>query len=388
MIHEVEAFLKRFAAEQGARVRSASQRDIEPTGDGFIVGVRAELATADGVRSTDVYIDTSTQGVLASPEAALTDSAGRNAIAWEYPADPALPALTAMSFPEAAGQTLSKFGVEASGAVLTLEAYRPGKRAVFRIDTAQERYFAKVVRPSAAAEIDALHQAFLSAGVHVPESLGHSSAGLLLLRRLLGENAAAHIRAIAAGHGFLDGLAQLSDAMSRVPLRRRARQSLAIRADWYAERMREQIPHLAPEAAAVIPLITHRYAADPPGHPVTIHGDLHLGQLFVDPAVPTRILGVLDIDTAGLGDPADDYGALYGHIRVSAAETEAVDDVATAQAYSALASSIVSGFTGSRVRAIAATHLIGHALAVGSRGTAAGHAVAAGLVAEAREMVG
>jgi hypothetical protein len=43
-----------------------------------------------------------------------------------------------------------------------------------------------------------------------------------------------------------------------------------------------------------------------------IHGDLHEGQLIV---APTGIVGVIDIDDAGPGDPLDDVATLLGHLR-------------------------------------------------------------------------
>lgn len=388
MIADVPALIEQFAAVRGATVHRVRQQDIEPIGDGFIVGVSADLHGPNGIRSTDIYVNTASNAPHDERSLRAERPGGGRAVVWEHPADPALPALTAMSFPEAAGQTLAKFGIEASGAVLTLEAYRPGKRAVFRIDTDAGRFFAKIVPPSTVAEIDSLHRAFLAAGVPVPVSLGYADSGLLLLTRLAGESAASRIRQIAAAPGFLDSLTALSNAMAEVPLTRLARPSLASRVDWYGDRMREQAPRFAPGTDALIPLIAHRYAATRPGPPVTIHGDLHLGQLFVEPADPTSICGVLDIDTAGLGDPADDRGALYGHVRVSALQAGQSGDAAGAQSYAALASAISGRFDGSRVLAIAATHLLGHALAAASRGTETGNAVAHALLTEAHELVG
>jgi aminoglycoside 2''-phosphotransferase len=46
--------------------------------------------------------------------------------------------------------------------------------------------------------------------------------------------------------------------------------------------------------------------------PVPIHGDLAPYHILVDPET-SRLTGVIDFGTAGLGDPADDIGALLAH---------------------------------------------------------------------------
>jgi aminoglycoside phosphotransferase (APT) family kinase protein len=101
---------------------------------------------------------------------------------------------------------------------------------------------------------------------------------------------------------------------------------------------------------------------------VTIHGDLHMGQLFVDPEQPSVIAGILDIDTAGVGDPADDAGAFYAHL-IALAESLSTRDPSSAAASFEIAAAwrarwrrnLNAGFA-DRASAIAATHLLGHAL--------------------------
>lgn len=386
MIPEAGGLLQRFASMRDAEVFEFHQHDIEPTGDGFIIGFGVTLGVQGAFEKTHIYINTSSDAAVDDQSARLQRPDGTDTIVWEYPADPSLPALTAMSFPEAAGQTLAKFGIEAKGATLTLEAYRPGKRAVFRIDTDGGRFFAKLVHPKLAASIDARHHAFLAAGMTVPVSLGYSDSGLLLLDRLPGESAVAHVRSIGGDPRFLQSLDALAARIAAVPVQERARASLAARVGWYGARMREQAPMFAAAADALIPVIEAQYRASPPASAVTIHGDMHLGQIFVDPAEPWRITGVLDIDTAGLGEQADDGGALYGHVCVSAAEARAAGDEASGASFTALAAAIRQRFLAPRVRAIAATHLLGHALASGSRATERGQQVASWLLADARSL--
>jgi hypothetical protein len=98
---------------------------------------------------------------------------------------------------------------------------------------------------------------------------------------------------------------------------------------------------------------------------VTIHGDLHIGQLIL--AAADYYNGLNEIYTAGFGDPADDAGALYAHLLVTAAINTERPDVAWG--CEALADhwraswqrADDAGFE-RRATAIAATHLLAHAL--------------------------
>jgi aminoglycoside phosphotransferase (APT) family kinase protein len=102
---------------------------------------------------------------------------------------------------------------------------------------------------------------------------------------------------------------------------------------------------------------------------VTVHGDLHLGQVFLDPGAPDRVTGVIDIDTAGLGDPADDAAALVAQLLASAELLDRAGSHARANATRRAADAFRAGwhrdgdpgFAG-RARAIVAAHVLGHAL--------------------------
>ena len=48
----------------------------------------------------------------------------------------------------------------------------------------------------------------------------------------------------------------------------------------------------------------------------TVHGDLHEGQLVVD---DNAVIGLLDVDDVGNGDPLDDVATMIGHLRFRAA---------------------------------------------------------------------
>lgn len=375
MLDNAAAVLMRLVAASGRELVDFAQKDVEPVNEGFIVGFACSVRTRDDqIERVTIYVNTSPSAPVDEHTVELVDASGRRLTAWAYPQDPALPSLPAVSYPEAAGVVLGKFGIEAEGARLRMEAYRPGKRAVLRVDTGERSWFAKVVHPSLAATIHDLHERFRAAGVPVPRSLGFSEAGLVLLEELPGLPAIDVFDRIDRAR-FARGLDELAQHIARVPVAIGARESLARRVEWYAERMEETSPLFARQTSQLAELVHRRYAATAVPPPVTIHGDLHLGQVFVDHADPSRITGILDIDTAGLGDPADDAGALFGHVVVSAVERTGLR--AASEALAAFADELQLGWAGDqRTAAIAATHLLGHALANAGRGDDRGAAVA------------
>ncbi|WP_306231957.1 phosphotransferase family protein [Agrococcus beijingensis] len=387
MLDNAAAVLMRLVSESGRELVDFTQKDVEPVNEGFIIGYSCGVRTRDdSIERVTIYVNTSPSAPVDEHTVELLDAAGRRLTAWAYPQDPALPSLPAVSYPEAAGVVLSKFGIAAEGARLRMEAYRPGKRAVLRVDTATERWFAKVVHPSLASTIHDLHERFRAAGVPVPRSIGFSDAGLVLLGELPGVPAIDVFERIDRAR-FAQGLEQLTQHIAQVSVTVGARESLARRVEWYAERMEETAPVFARQTGLLARVVHERYAATEVPRPVTIHGDLHLGQIFVSEDDPSVITGILDIDTAGLGDPADDRGALFGHVVVSAVERSA--GTPAGASLSAFADELQAGWRGDqRVAAIAATHLMGHALASAGRGDDRGAASAQLLLERAVAVLG
>lgn len=386
MLDNAAAVLTRLLAESGRELVDFTQKDVEPVNEGFIVGYSCGVRTQqDAIERVTIYVNTSPTAVTDEHTVELTDAAGGRLTAWVYPQDPSLPSLPAVSYPEAAGVVLSKFGIAADGASLRMESYRPGKRAVLRVDTATDSWFAKVVHPSLASTIHDLHERFLHAGVPVPRSLGFSDAGLVLLGALPGVPAIDVFERIDRPR-FARGLDELTQHIASVPVTIGARESLARRVEWYAERMEETSPVFARQTARLARVVHERYTATPVPRPVTIHGDLHLGQIFVDEQDPSTITGILDIDTAGLGDPADDRGALFGHVVVSSIER--APSVEAGRALAAFADELQAGWQGDqRVTAIAATHLLGHALANAGRNDDRGASAAQRLLERAEAVL-
>jgi aminoglycoside phosphotransferase (APT) family kinase protein len=171
---------------------------------------------------------------------------------------------------------------------------------------------------------------------------------------------------------FLDAVEGLTRTIARIPGQNPARVSLSRRLDWYERRVRMLLAETGASVdalGAICRRIDATLMAASGPQPVMVHGDLHVGQLFVDPADPGRILGVLDIDTAGLGDPADDAAAMHAHLIMSALTMRAAGEHESAARYDRLAERWRQRWVrgddpdfARRARAISATHLLAHTL--------------------------
>lgn len=361
------SLLEALAESLDRRLVSHSRLSSTVSGDGLVVAEEVEFAAEGGTEKHLIYIETSPPG--GERDGVLTfvdESTGDRVAVWVYPNDPALPALEAAVFPDAAAVLLRRLGVaDVDQVTLKLEAYRPGKRAVIRVDSETGTVFLKVVRPGAAEVFAQRHNDWLAAGVPVPQVLGWSDDGLLALAALGGVPTPDVITRLTP-EPFVTALIDLQEQIARLPSSDPARASLSSRLGWYERRLTASAPERGSQIHAVARRIEGLLAAAPSEVQVTIHGDLHIGQLFLDPATDA-IDGVLDIDTAGLGDPADDAAALYAHLIVTALVNSEQPTIVTAceeladlweKSWRAREDTSFAP----RATAIAATHLLAHAL--------------------------
>jgi len=385
--------LAAVALSLDATLVDAHALQVEPTGNGFTHGYRVTLRDAAGGSSEHtVFVETSPAEAVRPGVLTLSNpDTGERVDVWVYPADPALPALRTAVYAEAAGVVLARLGLPVGGLTVSLAAYRPGKRAVVRVDTDATAYYLKVVRPPAAEPLQARHTLWRSAGIPVPAVLGWSEEGLVALEALAGSELIGVLDRVSAPDMLLDAIEGLVAQIAQVPSSSAARSSLVRRIEWYEERLIEQLPALDGLIERTARTASRRFRAggDPPPAR-TVHGDLHLAQLLVDPLAPARITGVLDIDTSGWGDPADDAAALYAHLIATVVHDGGSRATLRARRASVLAdgwrrrwfAADDPGFA-DRAHAIAATQLLGHAL---SR-SAAGSAGATELIERAHRVV-
>jgi (2Fe-2S) ferredoxin len=331
-----------------------SARTREPLGDGSVAGfdVRAD---GDELR---YFVDTSRYPVSAETGLVLGSPQAPDARVWLHPADPHLPALPAAAFGHAAESLLGRLGIAAATGP-ALVAYRPGRRAVLRFSTASGVVWIKVVRPSRVERIVERHAQLGEAGVPVPPVLGWAPEGLIVIDDARG-TAAPDVA--WEPDRLLDAVDRVRTQIAGVALSG-AVHGAAGRLPWYASQLKSaRRGSLATRAALLVERLTSVCAAAPRTE-MTVHGDLHFGQLFLDDegAVAT----VIDVDTAGRGDPAEDSAAFVAHAVASALITVSPDG---RERVWRLADAAHARWGGPTATPLAAVHLVGHAIGALDRG--------------------
>lgn len=332
----------------GARIALQSR---EPFSSGSISGFRVRVEATE----TLYYVDTSGRPVAAETGLVQGPLSAPEARVWRHPADPHLPALAPVAFSDAAAVLLGRLGLVATTAP-RMVSYRPGRRSVLSIDTDRGPRWLKVVRPSRVGRIVGTHRDLAAAGIPLPTLCGWSGEGLLVFDDAEGVPAA---HANWRPGDLLAAVDDLRERLARAPASEAVATRMTRRLAWYDERLTTMMP--AAEAAEVGRLVAHARAEWAAGDaPVTVHGDLHFGQLFLDDD-GTGVRAVIDVDTAGRGVPAEDTGAFLAHAVASAVLTVSPhDERLWALAREAMVRWEAAPVRGSRPRAVA--HLLGHLL--------------------------
>lgn len=370
MTEDITGILDATAEAVGHTLQGYRALQEQVYGDGIIRSFDLQLQGPDGEQvSQVVYVETSPGGEPRDGILVFRDETTDDEVAvWLYPTDPELPALPTAVFPHAVSVVLQRMGVDDEGLQLALNAYRPGKRAVVRARSESTVVWLKVLRPKMVEQLTETYRLWAEWGLPVPGIVGWAEEGLVAFTEL-GEVPATKM-VPDLGESFLDALEELLSDIARIPSPNTARASLVTKRRWYARKASEKHPELSPQITTIRERIDTLMEGITQPADVTIHGDMHLAQLFVAQHDPSRITGVLDIDTAGLGDPADDAAALYAHLIVSELFDRGRDN-GVPEAYARLAATwlqrVESGRAGDptylqRAVAIAATHLIAHTL--------------------------
>lgn len=313
----------------------------EPLGAGSVTGL--DVA---GTQPLQYYVDTS--GLFVSAE---TGWVSEDARIWMHPADPHLPALAPIAFDHAAEAVLARMGFTAT-APPQIVAYRPGRRAVLRIQSGGNVIWVKVTRPSRVETLVKAQAAATEAGVPVPEVHGWSPDGLVVMADAAGTPAA---DCLWEPERLLDEVDVLREQIAHVKWERPV-SGAARRIRWYASRSSPQTTKIMDRAGALIDDLAagRRHAV--------VHGDLHYGQLFLNDR--GGISSVIDVDTLGISDPAEDSAAFLSHAIVSARLT---GDDNRARVW-ALADAAAQRWGGDGlVRALTAVHLVGHSISAADR---------------------
>ncbi len=263
----------------------------------------------DGRRTTEELVLSSGRK---APEGALVVSDGEHdVVAWRYPNDPWLPGLAPALDPAAMRALLDGLGFPPGPLRCRCRAYRPGRRAVIEVTGQGVRTFLKVVRPHAAEALHRRHQA-LAGAVPVPASLGWSpDHGIVVLQALPGRTA----RQVLAHSGALPRAADLVALLDALPATDQPAPTSGWRLDEFAGHVGGIAPALADRTTALAEGLAPFEEEAQAETAVPIHGDLYEAQILVDGG---RVLGLLDVDTFGIGRRVDDLATYVGHLVVLA----------------------------------------------------------------------
>lgn len=231
-----------------------------------------------------------------------------------FPQDLRLPGLGTAVDPERLGRVLAQLPTHpqlpSAGWRVQVRSYRPHRRAVVRVDGFGDPLFVKVLPPDRAAEVHRRHQLLREAGVPVPQPLGCTPDGLLVLAGLPGETMRQALRRPGAAPPSPTDLVALLDRLPAAVLSLPPRPAWADRAGYFADLLATALPAEATRVGQLAEQVT-RASTRAQLAPEPTHGDFYDTQVLVGRRAVT---GLLDVDTVGPGERVDDLACLLGHL--------------------------------------------------------------------------
>lgn len=323
-------------AATGARLTRCESVHVQyrPATD-LVVRYSADVDRIDGTTETVTLLAATT--VNGAPPGTLpveAVSAGQvmSVGVWKWPFDPSLSALSDAVTPHRAARMFENFLV----APLDIEVvvYRPTERAVIKAtDSTGRCAYIKIVTPAAAAPLLERHRRLADAGLPVPAVIeADEAAGWIALAEIEGSTLRELIKRDSPNLPDVGQLVELRQRLTATPAEATVstRRSRIVDAPAHAEMLGVVMPELqdrlivlAAKFSTLVPSSLERNGA-------LVHGDLHEAQLII---VDGTIVGLLDVDDAGAGDPVDDIATLLGHLRYRALATATPESASRLHAY-------------------------------------------------------
>jgi hypothetical protein len=303
---EAEDLLGGLLAELGARLVSSRIMQVRYVpGRSVTVQYRVEAEQRDGGGKTREIVVASA-GIDVPDHVPVLTADGIEIAVWRFPYDPFLPGLAPATDPDQIRGVLEQLGVTTEQVRLSTRAYRPGRRAVIEVVSPQARIFLKVLRPSRIADLQRIHGA-MAGSVPVPHSLGWSEdLGLVAMQAMRGRTLR---KALESGTKRLPEAAQLRSLLELLPTDPAAPAVTGPRR--HATSHAALLKAVTPQFVSRIDAIVDAVAGEPDEPTVAVHGDFHTSQVLVKGA---EIVGLIDVDTVGVGYRSDDYGSILGHL--------------------------------------------------------------------------
>ena len=308
MLRDDEAAGLLGAAVAAADGRVLSARPVQATwrpGKSLCVTYHAAVAWNGNVRTAERFVAATGERL---PEGALRLARDDEEVAvWRMNDDPGLPGLAIATSPEHIRELLAGLGVLGCSLATPVRSYRPGRRAVVEVVGGGVRLFLKIVPPGQVAELQERHN-LLSQHLPVPRSHGWlSEYGLVVLEGLPGET----LRDSLRGRGRrLPAAAAFVDLLDRMPplLDGRVSPSPLASVPDYALLLCSLLPELAERVQRLQEALC---VAGPSFPAVSVHGDFHEAQVLIREG---DVVGLLDIDSVGIGCRIDDWANMIGHL--------------------------------------------------------------------------
>ncbi len=275
-------------------------------GKSVTVQYRVAVRDADGNRTRGTMVAAS--GVATPAGTTLLESGDTRIAVWRFPDDPFLPGLAPASDPPRAADLLTRLGIPTDSVKIRTRAYRAGRRAVLQLGGDAGTIYIKVLRPRRIAALQRLH-VDLAPHLPIPQSLGWSKQlGIVAMQALGGstlrhslENGVMELPSPAALIGLLDQFPEPFPGAKKVT-------GAYQRASEHARLLGAVIPTASSQLGEIVAGVSLARNDDPP---VAVHGDFHASQVLIDSG---RIVGLVDVDTAGIGQRIDDLANILGQL--------------------------------------------------------------------------
>ena len=320
---EAPNVLSAAVAEYGCRLEDlrAADVNVDPSGAAVVVMYVAGVRRADDTCTTEFLGATTGSRIPAGAAVVAGEYRGQPVEVgiWAWPRDPALPALPTASNPVLLAELFRKFGLSTASTLdIRPRSYRPAHHAVLEVHDGRFRWFVKVVRPSAVAELCHRHDVACR-NVPVPPVLASTPDGLIVLP----EGTGTPLRTlILDGDAALPSPEVLESVLNALPaelMMLAPGPAHLQRVDYHAGVLgcaAADEPEVLTRVAEVVEVL-HSVEAQPE-EMVPVHGDFYEGQLFADDG---QVTAVLDIDTAGPGERSDEWATLLAHLSALALDT-------------------------------------------------------------------
>ncbi|HET9441880.1 MAG TPA: hypothetical protein VFO65_01085, partial [Acidimicrobiales bacterium] len=272
--------LAAVAGSAGGTLRRWRARQVDHRPDRFtMVQYRADVEWPDGTTSTETFAAAGGERMPTEGAAVFADGSTRVAV-WRWPCDPSLPGLAEALDARKVASLLDDLGIGGGALQLRARSYRPGRRAVIEATGRRGRLFLKVVPPARAEALHRLHRS-LAAGLPVPDSLGWTQSGVVVLDARPGQTLREVLRTSRQQPPPPEAIVALLDRLPGELANGPARRDLVSAAEHHAAVLGAIIPDARDRLDLVLDRV--RTAAGPAPEGVQpVHGDLYEAQLLVD----------------------------------------------------------------------------------------------------------